>query len=63
MTDYKFLLFGAICAVTLAYCLWKTHSDWERSGFTLAVIWGIVACLGAFLFIAFVFAASVFRNF
>ena len=61
MTDYKGLLFATLGVAGLAYCLWKTHSDW-RNGFSWIVVWGAAASLSAFLFVAFMFASKALSD-
>jgi hypothetical protein len=55
-------MFGAAAVTGLAYCLWKTQADWQRDGFGLKVVWGGVASLSAFFFVAFLLAGSVLRD-
>jgi hypothetical protein len=62
MTDFQFLVFCVLAVACLAYCLWKTQSDWRRSGFGLAAIWGIAASLGAFVFVAFLLTSKALQN-
>jgi hypothetical protein len=62
VTDWKFLLFEATCVTSLAYCFWKTHADWQEKGFGLTVVWGAVACLGAFFFVAFLLAGKALAD-
>jgi hypothetical protein len=57
-----YLLFIALAVTGLAYCLWKTQVDWERSGFGLRVIFGAAASLGAFLSIAFALTGLSLSN-
>jgi hypothetical protein len=61
MSDPKLLIFGALAVIGLAYCLWKTQQD-ARTGLSWAVIWGVAASLSAFVLVAFVFAASLFKR-
>jgi hypothetical protein len=62
MSDEQLAVFGAIAVGGLSYCLWKTQSDWRQQGFSLAVVWGIIASLNGFLILTFWFAASVFKR-
>jgi len=61
MTDRKLLIFACLAVVGLGYCLWKTQQD-ARNGFSWAVVWGVTASLSAFLVVAFLFAASLFKR-
>jgi hypothetical protein len=62
VTDWKILLLVGASIASLGYCFWKTHADWRQKGFGPAVIWGIVACLGAFFFVALLFARSMLAH-
>ena len=62
MTDWKFLMFGATCVTTLAYCLWKTQADWQQKGLSFAAASGVVACLGAFFSVAFLVVGQVLAD-
>jgi hypothetical protein len=62
VSDFKLMIVGAGALTGLAYCLWKTQSDWKSGGFTLRVIWGALASLSAFFFVAFLFAGSVLKH-
>lgn len=62
MSDFKLLLFGVLGLAGLAYSLWQTQLDWHRDGFGLSVVWGTVASLSAFIFVAFLFASSVLKG-
>jgi hypothetical protein len=62
MSDERLILFGILAVGGLSYCLWKTQADWRERGFSLAVVWGIIASLNGFLILAFWFAASVFKR-
>ena len=63
MGDYTLPLFGVFGLVGLAYCIWKSQSDWQQRGFGLVVVWGWLASVSAFLFVASLFVASVFKHF
>jgi hypothetical protein len=62
MIDWKFLMFSAFAATGLAYCLWKTHADWQQGGFGWRVVFGTAASLSAFFSVAFLLAARVLRD-
>lgn len=61
MSDWQSILFAALAVAGLAYCLWKTQQDWERSVLGWRV-WGTAASLSAFIVVALLFAKSVLRN-
>jgi hypothetical protein len=56
------LLFGALALIGLAYCLWKTQADYRASRSGVILLWGILASLSAFVFVAFMFASEVLSN-
>jgi hypothetical protein len=60
MIDWKFLLFFAVTG--LAYCLWKTQSEWQQTGFGWRVAFGTAASLGAFLSVALVLTGLALRS-
>lgn len=59
MTDWKFNFVSGLAVVALAYCLWKTQADWQKTGFNWRVAFGTAACVSTFLTVAFLLAATV----
>ena len=58
----QLLLFGVLPVLGLAYCIFKTQTDWQRDGFGLKVLWGIAASLSAVVSIALLFAGQVLSD-
>ena len=53
---------GLLAVIGLAFCLWKTQSDYAQSGLDWRVAFGAAASFSAFLFVALLFTQRLMKD-